>query len=163
MSRYMPHETYPVRAAFRALGVAVAEAPECFDELLTVIRPLSPVLPIHRRLAARIQEFEHESEHLLMWLLWDIQHMIDVAVPAFIDVRDADALLAEAAYRVACSSRFSSQPAAEQAEVARWADFLADAYDARAAKHAQWDAEFQRRRNIALRGAATRRARAMQQ
>lgn len=161
MSRHMPVESYPVRAALRALGVGVAEAPRGFAERLTLTRPLSPVLPVHRRLAARIVEFEHDSEYLLMWLLWDIQQSIRVAVPAYIDTRDADALIADAVYSVASSSRFSLQTAEDQAEVARWIDFLADAYEARAQKHAALDAERQRRRNIALRGAATRRERAV--
>ena len=162
MSRYMPHETLPLRAAFCRLGVPVAEAPARFDELMQLYvdtRP-TPALPaIYPALAQRVRDFEHESEYLLVWMLWEIQHMLGAAVPSFIDVRDPDALLAEVVCRWARRDSSDCLPAAEQAEVARWIDFLADAYDERVQWHDAWDAKRQKVRNAALKGAATRRAR----
>ena len=156
---YMPHDAYGVRAAYVALGVPLMDVPEAVAQLLQVVPPVPLRASIHYRLAARIREFEHEDEYMLMRMLYELHFILrPYTSPKFIDVRDPDALLAEAVHRYGRVSRQGADMA-RNIELARWIDFLPDAYEAREQNHAAWLAKCAVRRNAALKGAATRRMR----
>ena len=151
MTGYIPNEAFAVRLDFLDLGVDLLPEP-----------PKPPPLPapappaVYYAMARRITEFEHQNERVLCWLLWEVERALrDDRAWHWIDKSDPDALIGYAVHY--CRRGMPALTAEEHYELERWIDFLPDEYAAAEADSDAWQAEQQKRRASAKKGAETRR------